>query len=98
MEGDLSDEFLKNGKKKKLMCKLLIGFIILAAVLAIILGLIFGLKKDDADKGNETKDDVEIVDSYENTEELMKKFPLENAITVQDGMEKNIQNRLLTGF
>lgn len=98
MEGDLSDEFLKNGKKKKLMCKLLIGFIILAAVLAIILGLIFGLKKDDADKGNETKDDVEIVDSYENTEELMKKFPLENPITIQDGIEKNIQNRLLTGF
>ena len=89
MEGDLSDEFLNDGKKKKLMCRLLIGSIILVVILAIILGLIFGLKKDD---------DVEIVNSYENTEELMKKFPLENAITVQDGMEKNIQNRLLTGF
>ena len=98
MEGDLSDEFLNDGKKKKLMCRLLIGSIILVVILAIILGLIFGLKKDDDGNGNETDDDVEIVNSYENTEELMKKFPLENAITVQDGMEKNIQNRLLTGF
>ena len=98
MEGDLSDEFLNDGKKKKLMCRLLIGSIILVVILAIILGLIFGLKKDDDGNGNETDDDVEIVNSYENTEESMKKFPLENAITVQDGMEKNIQNRLLTGF
>ena len=90
MEGDLSDEFLKDGKKKKLMCRLLIGFIILAVLLAIILGLIFGLKKNDDDNGNETEDDVEIVNSYENTEELMRKFPLENAITVQDGIWKKI--------
>ena len=98
MEGDLSNEFLEDRKKKKLICKLLIGFIIIVVILAIILGLIFGLKKDDDGNCNETDDDVEIVNSYENTEELMKKFPLENAITVQDGMEKNIQNRLLTGF
>jgi hypothetical protein len=62
-------------------------------------------KESEAAKAEEQKaaehlddDDVEIVDSYENTEELMKKFPLENPITIQDGIEKNIQNRLLTGF
>ncbi len=65
-------------------------------VLALTLGLVFGLKKDDKD--DNPVDDVEIVNSYDNTEELMKKFPLLNPITVQDGIEKRIQNRLLTGF
>ena len=71
--------------------------IIIVVVLVIILGLVFGLKNGD-DKGGETEDDVEIVNSYTNTEDLMKKYPLENSITIQDGIEKNIQNRLLTGF
>ena len=53
-------------------------------------------KNDNADA--DVDDDVEIVDSYENTEELMKKYPLENSITVLEGLEKNIQNLLLTGF
>jgi hypothetical protein len=65
-------------------------------VLALTLGLVFGLKKDDKD--DNPIDDVEIVNSYDNTEELMEKFPLLNPITVQDGIEKRIQNRLLTGF
>ena len=101
MEGDLSNEFLENGKKKKILCKLLIVFIVIVVVLSIILGLVFGLKKnsdDDAGADTDVDDDVEIVDSYENTEELMKKYPLENSITVLEGLEKNIQNRLLTGF
>ena len=64
-------------------------------VIVIVVVLVFGLiKNDNAD----VDDDVEIVDSYENTEELMKKYPLENSITVLEGLEKNIQNRLLTGF
>ena len=101
MEGDLSNEFLENGKKKKILCKLLIVFIVIVVVLSIILGLVFGLKKNadaNASADSDVDDDVEIVDSYENTEELMKKYPLENSITVLEGLEKNIQNRLLTGF
>lgn len=43
-------------------------------------------------------DDVEIVDSYDNTEELIKKFPVINPTTVNRGLETKIQNRLLTGF
>ena len=75
---------------------ILIASIIFIVLLVLILGLVLGLKKD---KDNDIPaDDVEIVNSYDNTEELMKKFPLQNNITVQDGLEKRIQNRLLTGF
>ena len=75
---------------------ILIVSISVVVVLALTLGLVFGLKKDD--KEDNPIDDVEIVNSYDNTEELMKKFPLKNPITVKDGIEKRIQNRLLTGF
>jgi hypothetical protein len=75
---------------------ILIASIIFIVLLALILGLVLGLKKDKDDEM--PADDVEIVNSYDNTEELMKKFPLQNNITVQDGLEKRIQNRLLTGF
>lgn len=94
MEGDLSNGLLEDGKKKKLICRLLIVTIIILVLLTIILGLVFGLKKSE----EKNEDDVEIINSYDNTEELMKKYPLENPITVLDGLEKNIQNRLLTGF
>ena len=70
----------------------LIIVIALVVILIITLGLVFGLKK------SEENDDVEIVNSYDNTDELIKKFPVEYPITVQDGIEKRIQNRLLTGF
>ena len=99
MKGELSNEFLEDdGKKKKLICRLLLASIVVIVVLAIILGLVFGLKKDEDKDDDETEDDVEIVNSYNNTEELMEMYPLENPITIQDGIEKNIQNRLLTGF
>ena len=76
----------------------MVASIIIIVLLAIILGLVFGLKKDEDKDDDETEDDVEIVNSYNNTEELMEMYPLENPITIQDGIEKNIQNRLLTGF
>ena len=41
---------------------------------------------------------VEIVNSYDNTEELEAKFPIINPTPVYTEMEKNIKNRLLTGF
>ena len=43
-------------------------------------------------------DEVEIVNSYDNTEELLQKFPVINPTTVYEGLEAKIQNRLLTGF
>lgn len=87
MDTELSKEFLDNGKKKKIICRILIVFLILVVLLSLILGLVFGLKKDDDDD----EDDVEIENSYENTEELMKKFPLETPITVQEDIEKKFK-------
>ena len=81
-------------KTRKILIIALIAFGVVAVVLALTLGLVFGLKKEK----DEDKDDVEIVNSYDNTEELIKKFPVINPTTVNSGLEKNIQNRLLTGF
>ena len=44
------------------------------------------------------EEEVEIVNSYNNTDELIEKFPVLNPTTVEPGLERNIQNRLLTGF
>ena len=41
---------------------------------------------------------VEILNSYDNTEELDKRFPTINPTPVYTEMERNIKNRLLTGF
>ena len=72
---------------------ILISIIAVVVILTLTLGLVFGLRKKN---GNE--DDVEIVNSYDNTDELIKKFPVTNMVTVKEGLEKKIQNRLLTGF
>jgi len=75
----------------------LIIIIIVAGVLcilALVLGLVFGLKKYDEDNQKE----VVVMNSYENTDELIKKFPVTYSTTVKEDIEKDIQNRLLTGF
>lgn len=41
---------------------------------------------------------VEIVNAYDNTEELAARFPTIHPTPIETQMEKNIQNRLLTGF
>jgi hypothetical protein len=38
------------------------------------------------------------LDSYDNTDELIKKYKVLNPTSVYTGVEKKIQNRLLTGF
>lgn len=43
-------------------------------------------------------DGVTITDSYENTEELLKKFPVEYPTRIPTDGGKKIENRLLTGF
>lgn len=76
------------------MIYVLIIFGVIEVILGLTQGLVFGLKKKDKDK----EDELEIVDSYNNTDELIQKFPVINPTTVQDGLEEKIQNRLLTGF
>ncbi|MBQ6568233.1 MAG: nuclear transport factor 2 family protein [Treponema sp.] len=46
----------------------------------------------------ETVDGVEITNSYTNTEELKKKFPVIYPTPIDTKLGKNIENRLLTGF
>ena len=42
--------------------------------------------------------EIEVLNSYDNTGELAQKFPTINPTPYYTQMEKNIQNRLLTGF
>ena len=81
------------------------SLIIIIAVSSIALGLALGqnLGKDDgANKKQATlrnlEDEVNVLNLYNNTEELIKTFQVKNPTTVKDGLEKFIQNRLLTGF
>jgi len=82
-------------EKKKLILIIAISIVILVVV-GIIIGVAASSSKDG--ESNPNDDDVEIVNSYDNTEELIKKFPVQNPTTVQKGLEERIQNRLLTGF
>ena len=51
------------------------------------------------DTHKEDKDDqVEILNSYDNTDELSKEFQIVNKTSIEPGIETKIQNRLLTGF
>lgn len=70
---------------KKLNRVLLIG---LAALTALSAALVPAAMAQDA----------EIVNSYDNTAELIQKFPVNNPTPVEEGMGEKIQNRLLTGF
>ena len=77
---------------------IIIAIFVVVAVTGLILGLVLGLKKSDDEPKLQSTSNVEIVNSYTNTEQLIKDFPVINNTTVHDGIEKNIQNRLLTGF
>ena len=69
---------------------MIIVFGVLAGV-GLVLGLVLGLKiKDD--------EDSEVLNSYDNTDELKQKYKTIYDTTVNEGIEKRIQNRLLTGF
>ena len=73
---------------------LVIIVISILCVLALVLGLVFGLRKDNDDDTNESG----VLNSYDNTEELKKKYPTKNPTKIINYLENNIQNRLLTGF
>ena len=68
------------------------------AVTGLILGLALGLKKSDDEPNLQSTSNVEIVNSYDNTDQLIKDFTVINNTTAYDGIEKNIKIRLLTGF
>ena len=92
---------MEDNKKRNLQIIIIVA--IFLAAFALTLGLVFGLKSDDKEKNehryiNNGEDDEEIINSYDNTDELIKRYPLANNVTVLDGLERNIQNRLLTGF
>ena len=71
-------------EKNTLMIIIVLGVL---AVTGLILGLVLGLKKSDDEPKLQSTSNVEIVNSYTNTEQLIKWW-----------YRKNIQNRLLTGF
>ena len=75
---------------------MLIGFLIsIVAVLSLTLNSLLKAKNQNTDS---EKEKVDVLNLYNNTDELVKKFQVINPTTVNDGIEKNIQNRLLTGF
>ena len=76
---------------------LYIVLIAIVVVLAVVLGLVFGLRKSDDDEKN-TQPEIDVMNSYDNTADLIKKFPVKNSTKVLPGIEEHIQNRLLTGF
>jgi hypothetical protein len=83
--------------KKKIFLIILISGIIVIVVVAVVLGVILGTKKKE-NNNNNNYSKVNIVNSYDNTDELIQKFPVGNPTTVKPGLESKIQNRLLTGF
>ena len=68
-------------------------------VLTLVFGLVFGLRKT-SNKGESPskEEEIDVLNLYNNTQELIKKFPVINNTTVLPGLEERIQNRLLTGF
>ncbi len=81
---------------------LYIVLICTVCVLALVFGLVFGLRKKDEEVPNTDKEEkdeeIDVLNSYNNTKELIKKYPVINNTTVLPGLEEKIQNRLLTGF
>ena len=77
---------------------LIIVIVSVVVVLALVLGLVFGLRKSDDEEEPTKQEETLIMNSYDNTAELIKKFPVINPTTVLPGIEEKIQNRLLTGF
>ena len=81
------------------------SLILIIAISSIALSLTLGqnLNKDGGvSKKQETlrnlEGEVNVLNLYNNTDELIKEFKVINPTTVKDGLEKHIQNRLLTGF
>ena len=59
-----------------------------------------GEAAETSDEGTQDSEEaaVEVSNSYDNTEELLKKFPVTYPTPIDTKIEKDIQNRLLNGF
>ena len=78
---------------------MLIGFVMsIFVVLSLTLNILLKDKNQKTESPDSEEEKVEVLNLYNNTDELVKKFKVLNPTTVNDGIEKNIQNRLLTGF
>ena len=67
-------------------------------VLSLTLGLTLGLKNKPTKYVDSKEEQLGVLNSYDNTDVLVKKYQVLNPTYVNEGIEKNIQNRLLTGF
>ena len=67
-------------------------------VLALVFGLVFGLRRKKSEEKEEKEEEIFVLNLYNNTKGLIKKYPVINNIIVLQGLEEKIQNRLLTGF
>ena len=78
---------------------MLIGFVMsIFVVLSLTLNILLKDKIQKPESPDSEEEKVEVLNLYNNTDELVKKFKVLNPTTVNDGIEKNIQNRLLAGF
>ena len=76
---------------------LIVSIVSGVVIIGLTSGLILGLKNTPS-KYNDSEEEHVVLNSYDNTEELIKKYKVLNPTTVKEGVEKRIQNRLLTGF
>ena len=78
--------------------KLVYSLLIIVPIIGVLIGLTFVIISATSNSGANADNGIDIVNSYENTDELIKKFPVNNPTSVEPGIERDIQNRLLTGF
>ncbi len=77
---------------------LIVSIVSGVVVLSLTLGLSLGLKNKPTKYVESKEEELGVLNSYDNTDVLVKKYQVLNPTTVKEGIEKNIQNRLLTGF
>lgn len=86
-------------KPETLKIVLIVSVVVIVVGISLTLGLVFGLKKDtEPTPAPASEPEVEIVNLYNNTAELLEEFPIDYSTRVSSKIEEHIQNRLLTGF
>jgi hypothetical protein len=76
---------------------LIVSIVSGVVIIGLTSGLVLGLKNTPS-KYNDSEEEHVVLNSYDNTDELIKKYKVLNPTSVYTGVEKKIQNRLLTGF